>query len=59
MSHPLHHEFSVPRISPTSGHPYTPGELNSIANQGRNSETNVPGDALWLADFSLWAAEHA
>lgn len=40
------------------GLPYTLGELNSIANQGRNGETNVFGDALWLVDFSLWAAEH-
>lgn len=40
------------------GHPYTLGELNSIANQGRNGETNLLGDALWLVDFSLWAAEH-
>lgn len=38
------------------GHPYTLGETNSIANQGRNGETNVFGDALWLVDFSLWAA---
>ncbi|CAG8224193.1 unnamed protein product [Penicillium salamii] len=40
------------------GLPYTLGELNSIANQGRNGATNVFGDALWLVDFSLWAAEH-
>ncbi|CAI7634346.1 unnamed protein product [Penicillium bialowiezense] len=40
------------------GLPYTLGELNSIANQGRDGETNVFGDALWLVDFSLWAAEH-
>ncbi|KAJ5086472.1 hypothetical protein NUU61_007779 [Penicillium alfredii] len=40
------------------GHPFTLGELNSIANQGRNGETNVFGDALWLVDFSFWAAEH-
>jgi hypothetical protein len=40
------------------GHPYTLGELNSIANQGRNGETSVLGDALWLVDFALWAAEH-
>ncbi|CAI7610721.1 unnamed protein product [Penicillium glandicola] len=40
------------------GLPYTLGELNSIANQGRNGETNVFGDALWLVDFSLWAAAH-
>lgn len=39
-------------------HPYILGETNSIANQGRNGETNVFGDALWLVDFSLWAAEH-
>ncbi|KAJ5419531.1 uncharacterized protein N7487_003081 [Penicillium crustosum] len=38
--------------------PYTLGELNSIANQGVNGETNVFGDALWLVDFSLWAAVH-
>lgn len=38
------------------GHPYTLGETNSIANQGRNGETNVFGDALWLVDYSLWAA---
>ncbi|KAJ5939579.1 hypothetical protein N7466_002713 [Penicillium verhagenii] len=38
------------------GHPYTLGETNSIANQGRNGETNVFGDALWVVDFSLWAA---
>lgn len=40
------------------GLPYTLGELNSIANQGVNGETNVFGDALWLVDFSLWAAVH-
>ena len=40
------------------GYPYTLGETNSIAGQGRNGETNVFGDALWLVDFSLWAAEH-
>lgn len=40
------------------GLPYTLGELNSIANQGVNRETNVFGDALWLVDFSLWAAVH-
>ncbi|KAJ5370389.1 uncharacterized protein N7496_006481 [Penicillium cataractarum] len=40
------------------GHPFTLGELNSIANQGRNGETNVFGDALWLVDFSLWCAAH-
>lgn len=40
------------------GLPYTLGELNSIANQGRNGETDVLGDALWLVDFSLWAAGH-
>lgn len=39
-------------------HPYVLGEMNSIAKQGRNGETNVFGDALWLVDFSLWAAEH-
>lgn len=38
------------------GHPFTLGETNSIANQGRNGETNVFGDALWLVDFSLWSA---
>ncbi|GLI73358.1 hypothetical protein PoHVEF18_001575 [Penicillium ochrochloron] len=38
------------------GHPYTLGETNSIANQGRNGESNVFGDALWLVDFSLWSA---
>ena len=40
------------------GHPFTLGELNSIANQGINGVTNVFGDALWLVDFSLWAAAH-
>lgn len=40
------------------GHPYILGETNSIAAQGRDGETNVFGDALWLVDFSLWAAEH-
>lgn len=40
------------------GHPYTLGETNSIANQGRIGETNVFGDALWLVDFSLWSAAH-
>lgn len=40
------------------GHPYVLGELNSIANQGINGETNVFGDALWLVDFSLWAGAH-
>ncbi|KAF4770442.1 hypothetical protein HAV15_013029 [Penicillium sp. str.  len=40
------------------GLPYTLGELNSIANQGVNGETNVFGDALWLVDFSLWSAVH-
>ena len=39
-------------------HPYVIGEMNSIAKQGRSGESNVFGDALWLADFSLWAAEH-
>lgn len=39
-------------------HPYVLGEMNSIAKQGRNGESNVFGDALWLVDFSLWAAEH-
>ena len=38
------------------GHPYTLGETNAIANQGRNGVTNVFGDALWLADYSLWCA---
>ncbi|KAJ5186261.1 hypothetical protein N7449_011025 [Penicillium cf. viridicatum] len=38
--------------------PYMLGELNSIANQGVNGETDVFGDALWLVDFSLWAAVH-
>ncbi|KAJ5489322.1 L-xylulose reductase [Penicillium diatomitis] len=38
------------------GHPYVLGETNAIANQGRNGETNVFGDALWLVDFSLWSA---
>jgi hypothetical protein len=37
-------------------HPYILGETNSIANQGRNGESNVFGDALWVVDFSLWAA---
>lgn len=37
---------------------YTLGELNSIADQGVNGETNVFGDALRLVDFSLWAAVH-
>lgn len=40
------------------GHPYVLGELNSIARQGINGETDVFGDALWLVDFSLWAAAH-
>ncbi|KAJ5995408.1 hypothetical protein N7481_002385 [Penicillium waksmanii] len=40
------------------GHLYTLGEMNSIAGQGRNGETNVFGDALWMVDFSLWAAAH-
>lgn len=39
-------------------YPYVLGEMNSIAKQGRNGESNVFGDALWLVDFSLWAAEH-
>lgn len=39
-------------------HPYILSEINSIAKQGRNGESNVFGDALWLVDFSLWAAEH-
>ncbi|KAJ5802526.1 uncharacterized protein N7503_004976 [Penicillium pulvis] len=38
------------------GHPYILGETNSIANQGRDGESNVFGDALWVVDFSLWAA---
>lgn len=38
------------------GHPFILGETNSIANQGRNGETNVFGDALWVVDFSLWSA---
>lgn len=38
------------------GHAYTLGETNSIAGQGRNGETNVFGDALWMVDYSLWAA---
>lgn len=37
------------------GHPYVLGELNSMARQGIDGETNVFGDALWLVDFSLWA----
>jgi hypothetical protein len=40
------------------GHPYTLGELNSMANQGIDGVTNVFGAALWLVDFSLWAAVH-
>ncbi|KAJ5653850.1 hypothetical protein N7490_000853 [Penicillium lividum] len=40
------------------GHPYTLGELNSMANQGIDGVTNVFGDALWLVDFSLWSAAH-
>ncbi|KAJ5131926.1 hypothetical protein N7448_006084 [Penicillium atrosanguineum] len=40
------------------GHPYTLGELNSMANQGINGVTDVFGDALWLVDFSLWAVAH-
>lgn len=40
------------------GLPFTLGETNSIAGQGRNGETNVFGDALWMVDFSLWAAAH-
>ena len=40
------------------GHPYILGETNSIGVQGRDGETNVFGDALWVVDFSLWAAEH-
>lgn len=40
------------------GHPYVLGELNSIARQGIDGETNVFGDALWLVDFSFWAAAH-
>ncbi|KAJ5098927.1 hypothetical protein N7532_005928 [Penicillium argentinense] len=40
------------------GHPFTLGEMNSIAGQGRTGETNVFGDALWMVDFSLWAAAH-
>ncbi|ODM18946.1 hypothetical protein SI65_05563 [Aspergillus cristatus] len=39
-------------------HPYILSEMNSIVKQGRNGESNVFGDALWLVDFSLWAAEH-
>lgn len=38
------------------GRPFILGETNSIANQGRNGETNVFGDALWVVDFSLWSA---
>ncbi|KAJ5827378.1 hypothetical protein N7447_004141 [Penicillium robsamsonii] len=38
--------------------PYTLGELNSIANQGVSGDTKVFGDALWLVNFSLWAAVH-
>lgn len=40
------------------GHPYTIGKLNSIAKQGITGETDVFGDALWLVDFSFWAAAH-
>lgn len=40
------------------GHPYILGETNSVAMQGRNGFSNVFGDALWVVDFSLWAAEH-
>lgn len=40
------------------GHPYTLGETNSVGGQGRDGETNIFGDALWLVDFSFWAAEH-
>lgn len=40
------------------GHPYVLSELNSIANQGIDGETNVFGDALWLVDLSLWAGAH-
>lgn len=40
------------------GHTYTIGELNSIAKQGIIGETDVFGDALWLVDFSFWAAAH-
>ena len=37
-------------------HPYILGETNSIAVQGRNGITDVFGDALWMVDYSLWAA---
>lgn len=38
------------------GHPYILGETNSVGVQGRNEESNVFGDTLWLVDYSLWAA---
>ncbi|KAJ5952165.1 uncharacterized protein N7479_010578 [Penicillium vulpinum] len=38
------------------GHPFTLDEMNSMAGQGRNGVTDVFGIALWLVDFSLWAA---
>ena len=40
------------------GHPYILGETNSIGNQGRNGVSNLFGGALWVIDYSLWAAEH-
>lgn len=40
------------------GLPYILGETNSLASQGTTGETDVFGDALWLVDFSLYAAEH-
>lgn len=63
MNHTSIIENLAPQISRSKdlaylGHLYTLGEMNSIAGQGRNGETNVFGDALWMVDFSLWAAAH-
>ncbi|OQE04651.1 hypothetical protein PENVUL_c031G10233 [Penicillium vulpinum] len=40
------------------GHPYTLSETNSIGVQGLNGQSDVFGSALWVVDFSLWAAEN-
>ncbi|KAJ5365473.1 hypothetical protein N7517_008359 [Penicillium concentricum] len=40
------------------GHPYVISETNSIGFQGRNGQSDVFGSALWVVDFSLWAAQN-
>lgn len=38
------------------GLPYILGESNSISGQGVDGITDVFGSALWVVDYSLWAA---